>query len=116
MKIRFQSDVDFNQMIVTAMLRREPGVDFQTAQAAKLEGLADRKVLTAAAKAGRVLVTHDRKTLPIHFAKFIAKKRSSGVIVVPQQLSVRLAVEDLLLVWSASETEEWIDQIRVLPL
>ncbi len=31
MKIRFQADADLNQAIVTGILRREPIVDFQTA-------------------------------------------------------------------------------------
>ncbi len=116
MKIRFQSDVDFSQIIVKAMLRREPSIDFQTAQASGLEGLTDREVLTVAASTGRVLVTHNRKTLPLQFAEFIAQEQSNGLIVVPQQLSVRLAVEDLMLTWSASATADWLDRIRVLPL
>jgi hypothetical protein len=38
------------------------------------------------------------------------------VIVIPQQLPVRAAVEDLLLIWTASEAEEWRNRIQVLPL
>lgn len=34
MKIRFQADAHFNQIIVKATLRLEPGIDFQTAHAA----------------------------------------------------------------------------------
>lgn len=53
MKVRFQADADLNQIIVRAALRREPTIDFQTAQAAKLSGLEDEKVLALAAKGGR---------------------------------------------------------------
>jgi hypothetical protein len=42
MKVRFQADADLHQMIVTALVRREPSVDFQTATAAGLAGLLDR--------------------------------------------------------------------------
>jgi hypothetical protein len=41
---------------------------------------------------------------------------SSGVVVIPQKLPVRAAVEDLLLIWTVSEAEEWINRIQVLPL
>lgn len=41
MKVRFQADADLNHVIVKATLRREPGVDFQTAQVANLVGLSD---------------------------------------------------------------------------
>ena len=37
MKVRFQADADLNEIIVTALLRREPSIDFQTATAAGLE-------------------------------------------------------------------------------
>jgi hypothetical protein len=48
--IRFQADADFNQNIVTGVLRGESTIDFQTALVAGLEGLQDRQVLQLAAK------------------------------------------------------------------
>jgi len=84
MKIRFQADADFNQIIVKAILRREPIIDFQTAQVAKLSGLDDEDVLAKAAEEGRLLVTHDRKTIPRYFAGFIRSQVSPGVLIVPQ--------------------------------
>ena len=41
--------------------------------------------------AGRVLVTHDQKTMPRHFAAFIAAETSPGVLIIPQQLPVATA-------------------------
>ena len=61
MKVRFQADADLNQIIVTAVLRHEPDIDFQTAHAAGLHGLDDQAVLSKAAAEGRVLVSHDRR-------------------------------------------------------
>lgn len=116
MKIRFQADVDLNQIIVKAIIRQQPSLDFQTAQAANLNSLTDLQVLAVAASTGRVLVTHDSKTMPIYFAEFIVNEHSSGVVVVPQKLSIGAIVDDLILIWSASEAEEWIDRIQILPL
>jgi len=41
MPVRFQADADLNQIIVSAVLRREPAIDFRTATAARLAGLED---------------------------------------------------------------------------
>jgi hypothetical protein len=98
MKVRFQADADFNHAIIKGALRREPAIGFQTAEAANLVGLEDEEVLAIAAKAGRVLLTHDRKTMPRHFAEFITGETSSGVIIVPQKLAISLAVEDVVLI------------------
>jgi len=116
MKIRFQADADLNEVLVKATLRREPGIDFQTAQAAGLRGLNDRDVLTLAARTGRLLATHDRKTMPKHFAEFIATETSAGVLIIPQNLPVTRVVEELILIWAASEAEEWRNRIFSLPL
>lgn len=72
--------------------------------------------MALAARAGRLLVTHDRKTMPKHFADFIATEISAGVLVIPQKLPVAQVVEDLLLIWAASESEEWHNRIYMLPL
>ena len=116
MKVRFQADADLNEILLKATLRREPRIDFQRAHVAGLVALGDQQVLTIAAREGRVLVTHDRKTMPKYFAKFIERETSSGVIVVPQKLAVSIAVEDLILIWGATESDEWINRIQSLPL
>jgi hypothetical protein len=116
MRVRFQADADFNQDIVRAVRCRVPAVDFQTAHEGGLAGLDDEVVLERAAQEGRVLVSHDRRTMPHHFAAFITTKMSAGVILVPKNLPIRRAVEDLVLIWEASEAEEWVNQIDSLPL
>jgi hypothetical protein len=116
MKVRFQADADLNEILVRAALRREPGIDFQTSQAANLAGLSDLEVLTLASQSGRLLVTHDRKTMPHHFAEFIAKQSSSGVLIIPQNLPIMQAVDELILIWSVTEAEEWINRIFSLPI
>ncbi|MCF4967594.1 DUF5615 family PIN-like protein [Nostoc sp. CMAA1605] len=116
MIIRYQADADLNQAIVTGVLRREATVDFQTAFAAGLEGVKDLEVLAIAAKQGRILVTHDRKTMPSEFAEFIINHQSSGVIIVSRKIPIEIVIEELLLIWSVSSAEEWVDRIAKLPL
>ncbi len=116
MKIRFLADADFNADIVAAVLRREPAVDFQSADTAGLRGLNDFQVLALAAREGRILVTHDRKTMPRHFAEFVGKQTCPGVLVVSKKTAIHSVAEDLLLIWAASETEEWKGLICTVPL
>jgi hypothetical protein len=42
--------------------------------------------LAAAAEAGRVLVSHDLKTMPRQFGEFVQLSQSPGVLLIPQRL------------------------------
>lgn len=116
MTVRYQADADLNQAIVTGVLRREPKVDFQTASTAGLEGLKDLEVLSIAAQQVRILVSHDRRTMPSAFAEFIIGNHSSGVIIVSRKVPVEVVIEELLLIWAVSSAEEWVNRIAKLPL
>lgn len=97
MKIRFQADADLNEDMVAGVLRREPRVDFRTADEVGLRGVDDLQALALAAKEGRVLVSHDRKTMPTHFAEFVRTRTSPGLIIVSQKVDLVLAIEELIL-------------------
>jgi hypothetical protein len=114
--VRYQADVDLNQAIVTGVLRREPTIDFQTAFIAGLEGVQDPEVLSISAQQGRIPISHDRRTMPLEFARFITNNQSSSVIIVSRKLSIEIVIEELVLIWSASSAEEWINRIAKLPL
>jgi hypothetical protein len=116
MPIRFQADADFNQIIVTAVVRRLPEIDFKTATAAGLASLNDPEVLALAARDGRVLVSHDQTTMPKHFDVFVRSTQSPGLIIVPQRLAVREVADELILIWTASELAEWRNRITYLPI
>ena len=113
---RFQADYDLNCDIVSGVLRREPSIDFRTGHAAGFEGIDDRDVLTRPADGVRILITHDQKTMPKHFANFVLQRVSPGVLIVPQSLEVRRAIEDVLLIWAASDAEQRQNVLDYLPL
>jgi hypothetical protein len=116
MKVRFQADADLNEDIVSGVARRESLIDFQTPDEANLLGLPDLQVLALAAQENRILVTHDRRTMPRHFASFIISHECPGVVIIAQKVSVNVAIEELLLIWAASEAEDWLNLIVDLPL
>jgi hypothetical protein len=116
MRPRFQADENLNGKIISGLLRREPSLDIQTAKAARIQGLEDPHVLAIAARDGRILVSHDRETMPGHFKAFVSELPSAGVIILSQNVEIREAIEQILIVWAASDAHEWINRIAYLPL
>jgi len=114
MRPRFQADADFNQKIVAGLRRREPAIDFRSARDGGVIGRPDPEVLAQAASDDRVLVSHDRQTMPGHFRRLIETSASPGLVIVSQDLDIGQAIEELLLVWAASEAEEWENTVIFL--
>jgi hypothetical protein len=54
--------------------------------------------------------------MPTHFGDFTGSKTSPGLIVVPQSLAIREAADSLILIWAATEPEEWTNRIAYLPI
>jgi hypothetical protein len=62
-------------------------------------------------------VSQDIRTMPWHFATFVQHgSHSPGVFVIPQIVPAAAAIDALILVWAATEQEEWSDRIVKLPL
>jgi len=51
-----------------------------------------------------------------HFARFLQSHSSPGLIIVSQDLDIGAAIDDLLVIWAASDLEEWRDRVDYLPL
>lgn len=113
---KFLADADLNHKIVVSLRRREPAVDILDAHRGEVIGLADPDVLAVAAATGRILVSHDHKTMPGHFNAFIQQQSSPGVFLVAQSVDIGKAVDELLLVWATSDSAEWVNQLNYLPL
>ena len=116
MRPRFQADADFNQKIVAGVRRRESAIDFRSARDGGVIARPDPEVLAQAASDDRVLVSHDRQTMPGHFRRLIETRASPGLVIVSQEIDIGQAIEELLLVWAASEAEEWENTVIFIPL
>ncbi len=116
MSIRFLADADLDDAIVRGVRRREPSIDFKGANDAALGGLRDPEVLELAATEGRILVSHDTSTMPVHFAaRLHLGLKNPGVLLALQSAEAGDVIESLLVIWSASREEEWVDRIHYLP-
>jgi predicted nuclease of predicted toxin-antitoxin system len=116
--LRLATDADFHGPLHRALLRHQPDLDLVRVQEAGLRTASDPEVLEWAASEGRILLTHDRKTMTkFAYERVSAGLPMAGVVVIrnrPGQIG--LMVEEILLVALASEADEWKDQVRFLPL
>jgi hypothetical protein len=115
---RLASDEDFNGRIVAALRRRDPTLDLQRVQDVGLGGAPDPSVLAWAAAQGRVLVTHDRRTMPTHaYARVNAGLPMPGVLVVRNdEHAIGALAEDIVLVLRCTTPDELRDRVWYLPL
>jgi hypothetical protein len=114
--VRFLADACLHDGIVSGCRRREPRIDFMSAHEARLEGVADFDVLALAARE-RPHCRHFRPhTMPRHFGDFLqAHGQCPGVFLVKQSARLVDVIEDLIMVWAASDADEWRNRIIEIP-
>jgi predicted nuclease of predicted toxin-antitoxin system len=64
--LRLLIDQDLDHDILRGLLRRIPQLDALTAFEIGMSRATDAQLLTWAEREGRIIVTHDRKTMPKH--------------------------------------------------
>lgn len=93
----FLADEDFDNDVLRGLLRRAE-LDIIRAQDVGLSGLPDGDVLDCAARNGRVLLTHDIRTLvPLAYARVAEGRPMPGVFAVRQRAPIGAVIEDILL-------------------
>ena len=113
----FLADHDFNESIISGVLRREPTVAFAHVGDFGLQEEPDDGILDFAAGRGWIVVSHDVNTMPAAaFSRLSSGLPLPGLFVVSQSVPVIAVIESLILIWAASEAEEWSGQVLFLPL
>ena len=111
------SDDNFDNHIVRGLVRRMPTIDLVRVQDVGLGQTDDRAILHWAADHGRVLLTHDRRTVPAFALDRVTRgEPMPGVFVVHIRAPVAHIIDDMLLVAQCSDEEDWIDLISYFPL
>jgi hypothetical protein len=114
---RWLADENFNNNILRALFRENRNIDVVRAQDVGLAGVDDEKVLAWAASQNRILLTHDVSTITSHaYRRIMRGDPMPGVFEISPRVSVRAAVEDLLLLTECSIEGEWEGQVRYIPL
>ncbi|HEY7313768.1 MAG TPA: DUF5615 family PIN-like protein [Gemmataceae bacterium] len=116
--LRLATDADFDGRVYRALLRELPELDMVRVQDVGLRTAEDPDVLAWTATEGRILLTHDRRTM-VGFAyqRVQSGLPMPGVFVIrnrPNQIGQM--VEDILVPVLCSEQDEWKDRVQFLPI
>jgi predicted nuclease of predicted toxin-antitoxin system len=115
--ISFLADEDFNGRIVRGLLLRSPEIDLVRVQDIQLSGAHDLQILRSAEDDRRIVLTHDKRSMPRHFREHLARySHAPGVVIVDDLASIGNCIEDVLLIAICSEADEWQDRIVYVPL
>jgi hypothetical protein len=115
--LRLLTDENFNGDILRGILLRKPELDIVRAQDTDLESAPDPNVLAWSAAEDRIVLTHDRATMPDYaYQRVAAGQVMSGVFVVSDRLPVGQAIEQILFINEFSEQAEWSGRVIYLPL
>ena len=115
--LRIFVDQDFDHDILRGLHRRLPDLDAITALDAGLARTADPEILGWAAAQNRVVVTHDRNTMPAHAYERVRKGEAmAGVFIIARDMPVGKAISELQLLVDGSFEGEWSQLVVFLPL
>ena len=115
--LRLAADENLKGALVRGLLRRNPTLDIVRAQDAGLQGADDEQILAWTAREGRVLLTHDIKTVPpAAYARLARGQVMSGVIAIPSTAPLGPIIDDLIILVGATEQSEWEGKVEYLPL
>ena len=110
--LRLLSDENFNGEIVRGLLRAQPGLDLVRVQDVGLLSADDPSILDWAADNARILLTHDRATMPAcAYNRASNQEPMPGIFVVDDRAALGPTIDDILLFALCSEDGEWEGQV-----
>ena len=110
-------DENFHGTILSGLKQRLPDSDIKHAHELGIRGMPDPALLQLASELGRVLLTHDRRTMIDYaYERLAAKEPMSGLVYVPRWLRLGQALDELELLFAVSGEEEIRGHVWLLPL
>ena len=115
--LKLISDENFDGVILRGLYRRRPELDLVRVQDVGLNTVPDPEILSWAAVENRILLTHDRDTMP-YFAydRVSAGQEMPGVFLVSDLMPIGQAIDEILLAVDCLAPEECKNFVRFFPL
>lgn len=115
--IRLLTDENFDGDILRGLVRRMPSLDIVRVQDVGLVETPDPTILTWAAAEERILLTHDRDTVPgFAYDRVRSGQPMPGVFLVSDQMPRGQAIEELLLAIECHTPDDCKDMVHHFPL
>ncbi len=116
--IRYLLDENVSPIFRTELLKREPEMVIWKIGdiLAPPRGTLDPNILEWCEENAFILVTNNRKSMPGHVKQHIAQNRHfPGIIELNPGMTVGESIEELVLIWKASDISEYEDRLIYLP-
>ena len=115
--IKFLTDEDYNNVILSGVLLRLPGLDIIRVQDVGLMNTHDSIVLARAAQEKRIVLTHDVNTLIAEARGRVADSLPMpGVLASAQTMAVGPIIRDIVFITENSSDDEWNNEVVFLPI
>jgi hypothetical protein len=117
--IRYLLDENVTPLFRSELLKREPTlVVWRVGFAgAPPKGTSDPDILRWCEEHGFILVTNNRKSMPIHLHEHLAEDRHvPGILILNDNMTIGATIEELWLIWAIAGQEEYRDRISFLPV
>lgn len=115
--IRLLTDENFDGDILRGLFRRMPDLDVVRVQDVGLAETPDQAILAWAADEGRVLITHERDTIPgFAYDRVRSGQPMPGVFLVSDQMPRGQAVDELLLATACLSADDCTGVVHHFPL
>lgn len=115
--MRFATDENFDGRILNGLRARLPELDVVRVQDTQMYQAPDDELLTWLADEGRILLTHDVRTMPLFvYERVRAGYPAPGVIAVHKSTPIGIAIDELETVIGAGASEDFINQVMFIPI
>jgi Domain of unknown function (DUF5615) len=111
------SDENLNGDIIRGLFLRQPNLDLIRVQDVGLIEVEDPAILAWAAEKQRIILTHDRATMPdFAYERLVRGESMPGMFAIDDRMPIRQAIDELLLLIDCTEQIEWNGVVLYLPL
>lgn len=110
------ADENFRGAVIRGIFLRQKDLDLVRVQDVGLQELDDPTILSWAAENRRIIITHDKATMPDFAYKRVANEEvMPGLFVVDDRISIGQAIDELLPYAMYTEQQEWNQKVLYIP-
>ena len=111
------ADQNFNGAILSGLKAQIPGLDVIRTEDVGIKRFRDEQILVWASENGRIVLTHDAKTfVAAAYDRLALGETFFGVVLVPANMTIRTAIEELVILLSCTDDDELYNRVIRLPL
>ena len=117
--IRYLLDENVDPIYRAELLKREPSLTVWRigSPGAPPRGTPDPDILRWCEEREFILVTNNRKSMPLHLRDHLtAGRHVPGIFEMNPHMTIGQTIEELWLIWGASHEDEYLDRMAFLPL